>query len=214
VSLAAACVILSISKTLKGFPVYTAIHGEGSWEAKQIAWRGGGALVPHVVRADPTRDSIGGFDLHISEYGIQSDYSDVRTAFDFPEHLTTRATGETFAIKCGVLCNRAFYGFWTDGLPSGLFQRVSRRKMLDSVWLNCDLLRIFSMLGCLIDGYFWVRLAKIGVGQPFERIFHRNWRTRSIQASVAVVLFLLSHCLVEGRCSPLSPISDCYITKK
>jgi len=70
------------------------------------------------------------------------------------------------------------------------------------------------MLSCLIDGYFWVRLAEISVGQPFERIFHRTWRSGSIQSSVAVVLFLLSHCLFDGHSFALSPIFDCYITEK
>ena len=98
----------------------------------------------------------------------------------------------------------------------------SRRKWEYSVRVNCDL--VLWMSG-LIDRYVWVRSAKISVGSPFECIGHGigdvtfvargelDLRSR-IQSSVAVVLFLLLHCLFARQCSALSPISDPSISKK
>jgi hypothetical protein len=77
-------------------------------------------LVIYFVAAEPASNSVGRCNLDIPVYGIQSDYSDVRTTFDLTKHLSARAPGKTFAVNYRVFCNSAFYRFWTDRLSSRL----------------------------------------------------------------------------------------------
>ena len=77
-------------------------------------------LVTYVAYADPSGDSVGRLTVTWTFPYIESNRI-TRTCVPlstFPEHLTPRATGEAFAVNNGVFCNSAFYGFWTDRLPS------------------------------------------------------------------------------------------------